>query len=147
MFARRTLLKSLGVAFCSGTPCLASDAVVAHIGGRYWLGEVKAGDHLQLVLEGKPIFVRRLTPAEVAQVGAGERERSLTEWVVLSGRCTHAGCSVHPETGPKIAWVCPCHGSAFSASGAVVHGPAVRPLEQVAHRIDGLWLTLLQSGI
>ena len=39
--------------------------------------------------------------------------------------CTHLGCQVRP--GGEFL-VCPCHGSTFDRQGAVVRGPAQRPL-------------------
>jgi len=36
--------------------------------------------------------------------------------------CTHLGCTL--EEAPE-GFACPCHGSAFSAEGAVLKGPAV----------------------
>jgi cytochrome b6-f complex iron-sulfur subunit len=45
----------------------------------------------------------------------------------LTAVCTHEGCSV---TGiANQTFVCPCHGSQFSASGSVVKGPASRALQ------------------
>ena len=44
--------------------------------------------------------------------------------------CTHQGCLVRDVHGGEIH--CPCHGSAFDATtGAVVQGPATRPLDAV----------------
>ncbi len=56
---------------------------------------------------------------------------------VLTAVCTHEGCTV---TGSSMsAFVCPCHGSAFSTSGSVVMGPANRPLQQFnAQLTDGV---------
>ncbi|KUL69085.1 MULTISPECIES: FAD-dependent oxidoreductase [unclassified Streptomyces] len=45
----------------------------------------------------------------------------------LSARCTHLGCIVSFNRAEQ-AWECPCHGSRFAPDGAVVQGPAVRPL-------------------
>ncbi|RVX46143.1 Rieske-like 2Fe-2S protein [Nonomuraea polychroma] len=45
----------------------------------------------------------------------------------FSAKCTHQGCAVASVSRGTIN--CPCHGSKFSAStGAVVQGPAKRPL-------------------
>ena len=42
--------------------------------------------------------------------------------------CTHLGCIAawRPEVGKHI---CPCHGSEYDKTGAVLRGPAPRPLE------------------
>ncbi|MFF3754652.1 FAD-dependent oxidoreductase [Streptomyces sp. NPDC002018] len=48
----------------------------------------------------------------------------------VSARCTHLGCLVAFNEA-ETAWECPCHGSRFGVDGAVLHGPAVRPLEEV----------------
>ncbi|MDX6200303.1 MAG: hypothetical protein QOJ79_3454 [Actinomycetota bacterium] len=48
----------------------------------------------------------------------------------FSATCTHQGCTVSTVRNGRIQ--CPCHGSAFHAStGAVLHGPATRPLTPV----------------
>lgn len=46
----------------------------------------------------------------------------------VSARCTHLGCLVQFNDAER-AWECPCHGSRFAVDGAVLQGPANRPLE------------------
>jgi Rieske Fe-S protein len=55
----------------------------------------------------------------------------------FSATCTQQGCIVSDVTDGEIH--CPCHGSAFDAStGAVVTGPATRPLPVVGVEVrDG----------
>jgi|HubBroStandDraft_1064217.scaffolds.fasta_scaffold48956_2 Rieske Fe-S protein len=54
----------------------------------------------------------------------------------FSATCTHQGCTVASVQGGIIS--CPCHGSQFSAkNGAVVQGPAPRPLPSVPVVVRG----------
>lgn len=47
----------------------------------------------------------------------------------VSPTCTHMGCLVSFNDAER-AWECPCHGSRFGLDGAVLQGPANRPLEK-----------------
>jgi glycine/D-amino acid oxidase-like deaminating enzyme/nitrite reductase/ring-hydroxylating ferredoxin subunit len=47
----------------------------------------------------------------------------------ISAACTHLGCIVSWNNGEK-SWDCACHGSRFDCSGKVLHGPAVKDLQQ-----------------
>lgn len=79
--------------------------------------------------------------------------RSLSpEYSVLSGVCTHLGCSpkYYPEVEPKpwdSSWAggffCPCHGSMFDLVGRVYKGvPAPTNLTVPPHYFDGSILTI-----
>ena len=79
--------------------------------------------------------------------------RSLSEeYSVLSGVCTHLGCSpkYYPEVEPKSwdadwqgGFFCPCHGSMFDLVGRVYKGvPAPTNLVVPPHNFSGNILTI-----
>jgi glycine/D-amino acid oxidase-like deaminating enzyme/nitrite reductase/ring-hydroxylating ferredoxin subunit len=53
----------------------------------------------------------------------------------VSPTCTHMGCSL-AWNAAETSWDCPCHGSRFATDGAVLDGPAVRPLDVVEVEIS-----------
>ncbi len=57
--------------------------------------------------------------------------------VAVSRICTHQGCTVLLPVSPGQPLACPCHGSRFTTAGAVVNGPAERPLSAYPARIEG----------
>lgn len=64
-------------------------------------------------------------PAIVVQPRAGQ-------FLAFDAVCPHAGCTVAYDASAKL-FVCPCHGSEFSAStGAVERGPAATGLTTIA---------------
>ncbi|GGK65329.1 iron-sulfur protein [Planomonospora parontospora subsp. parontospora] len=63
------------------------------------------------------------------------------EFKCFSSVCTHQGCDVGGVEGTDI--VCPCHNSRFSITdGSVTNGPANKPLEEKAIKVDGDSITL-----
>jgi cytochrome b6-f complex iron-sulfur subunit len=49
-------------------------------------------------------------------------------FTALTATCTHQGCMVTGFSDGQF--VCPCHGSEFTATGSVVKGPATTALQQ-----------------
>ncbi len=66
--------------------------------------------------------------------------------VALSTTCTHLGCGVSWSAEQK-AFLCPCHGGVYDASGAVTDGPPPRPLARLPLVVDGGRLRLDPSGL
>ena len=61
-------------------------------------------------------------------------------FTAVTATCTHESCTITGFTGQS--YVCPCHGSRFSTSGAVQNGPATRSLRSFATRFAGNVLTI-----
>jgi Rieske Fe-S protein len=58
------------------------------------------------------------------------------EFKAFSAVCTHMGCIVNQISNQTID--CPCHGSQYSiTTGAVVAGPAPRPLHAKQFKVSG----------
>jgi menaquinol-cytochrome c reductase iron-sulfur subunit len=55
--------------------------------------------------------------------------------VAFGPQCTHLGCAYHWDEGVK-QFACPCHASFFSLDGKVLAGPAPRPLDRYATKIQ-----------
>ncbi len=68
-------------------------------------------------------------------------KRSDNSVVAFSPNCTHLGCIYHWDERNKD-FLCPCHTSIFSIDGRVISGPAPRPLDRFATRIDGARLLI-----
>jgi len=105
-----------------------------------------AGATLSEVAETAKSYVDRVLPTtslDLAAIAPGQRavgefrgERTAISrdedgtLHAVSAICSHMGCIVGWNASMRT-WDCPCHGSTFSADGAVLHGPAVHDLERV----------------
>ncbi len=56
--------------------------------------------------------------------------------LAFNATCPHQGCLVNWNKVQKV-FVCPCHASAFSPDGRVLHGPAKTPLVAYTAKVDG----------
>jgi glycine/D-amino acid oxidase-like deaminating enzyme/nitrite reductase/ring-hydroxylating ferredoxin subunit len=88
------------------------------------------------VTGGEVESVREIAAGEGALVRDGARKLAVYRdddggLQAVSARCTHLGCVVHWNAAER-SWDCPCHGSRFDVSGAVLHGPAPTPLDAIA---------------
>ena len=85
------------------------------------LSDIKVGEAIAATgADGSKIIISRPTATTVAG---------------FSAICTHQGCAVAPA-GKQLD--CPCHGSVFDVTtGAVLNGPASRPLPAVKVAISG----------
>lgn len=65
--------------------------------------------------------------------------------IALSNRCTHQACAV-PFNAVTGRFECLCHGARFALDGAVLAGPATRPLEYFPARLEGGRLIVDATG-
>jgi menaquinol-cytochrome c reductase iron-sulfur subunit len=77
--------------------------------------------------------------------GWKKMDERATTWVLRTGdktavafspACTHLGCAYHWEDETQN-FLCPCHTSIFGPDGAVVSGPAPRPLDRYVSKVAG----------
>jgi ubiquinol-cytochrome c reductase iron-sulfur subunit len=109
------------------------------------LTPIQPGQAITVMWRGKPVFVRRRTPEEIAKAVADDAATMVDkqadkdrvqkpEWLILVGVCTHLGCvpvgqKPVENRGDFGGWFCPCHGSHYDTSGRIRKGPAPKNLE------------------
>ena len=110
------------------------------------LSKIAPGQAVKTKFRGQPLFVRNLTPKEVAEAEAvpvselrdpqtlAERTKpGHTNWLITLGVCTHLGCvplgaGEGENRGPFGGYFCPCHGSAYDTAARIRKGPAPKNL-------------------
>ena len=116
------------------------------------LASIQPGQTIVAVWQGKPVFVHRRAPDEVAKIRAEDWhslrdpqsdedrvQKGRDEWLVLVGVCTHLGCipmgsKMGQPKGDFGGWFCPCHGSHYDMSGRIRKGPAPHNLAVPPYR-------------
>ncbi len=114
------------------------------------ISAVPPGEVIQIVWNGEPVFIRRLTKEEVAEEEAAPKDTLLdknshvvlnddlnSKVLVTSAKCTHLGCIPIPYLGNFKGWVCICHGSVFDRFGRVRQGPALENLKILNNSLYG----------
>lgn len=111
------------------------------------ISAIKPGQAIKAVFRKQPVFVRNLTPHEIAaadkvdisslrdpQTLEERTKEGHTNWLITMGVCTHLGCvplgagegEVKGEFG---GYFCPCHGSSYDTAARIRKGPAPKNLE------------------
>ena len=111
------------------------------------ISSIQAGQAIKTMWRKQPIFIRNLTPAEMAaanavDVGSLRDPQTLDErtkeghrnWLITLGVCTHLGCvplgaAEGEQKGEFGGYFCPCHGSHYDTAARIRKGPAPRNLE------------------
>ena len=106
------------------------------------ISKVLPGQGIKVSWRKQPVFVRNLTPKEIAEANAvslsdlrdpqslAERTKpGKTNWLITLGVCTHLGCvplgiSEGENRGPYGGYFCPCHGSHYDTAARIRKGPA-----------------------
>ena len=110
------------------------------------LSKIAPGQAIKTSFRKQPLFVRNLTPAEIAAANAvdvsslrdpqtlAERTKpGKANWLITLGVCTHLGCvplgaGEGENRGPFGGYFCPCHGSAYDTAARIRQGPAPQNL-------------------
>ena len=111
------------------------------------ISAIEPGQAIKVVFRKQPLFVRNLTPKEIAEADAvplGELRDPQTleertkeghkNWLITMGVCTHLGCvplgaGEGENRGPYGGYFCPCQGSAYDSAARIRKGPAPKNLE------------------
>ena len=111
------------------------------------ISSLQPGQAIKAVFRKQPVFVRSLTPKEVAEADAvslsslrdpqtlvERTEEGHHSILITMGVCTHLGCvplgaAEGENKGEYGGYFCPCHGSHYDTAGRIRKGPAPSNLE------------------
>ena len=106
------------------------------------ISAIKPGQAIKAMYRKQPLFIRNLTPAEIAAANKVDvsslrdpqtldqrTKEGKANWLITMGVCTHLGCvplgagegEVKGEFG---GYFCPCHGSQYDTAARIRKGPA-----------------------
>ena len=106
------------------------------------ISKVQQGQGIKVSWRKQPVFIRNLTPKEIAEANAtpmselrdpqtlAQRTKpGKQNWLITLGVCTHLGCvplgiGEGENKGPYGGYFCPCHGSAYDTAARIRTGPA-----------------------
>ena len=132
-----------------------SKDVLAASTTRVDISTLEEGQSLKAVFRGQPLFVKKMTGAEIEAAKAddeasmpdpqtlAERTNPSNESILITlGVCTHLGCvplgaGQGEDKGDFGGYFCPCHGSHYDVAGRIRKGPAPKNLLVPEFEING----------
>ena len=115
------------------------------------LSKIAPGQAVKTSFRKQPLFVRNLTPAEIAAADkvplselrdpetlAQRTKEGHKNWLITMGVCTHLGCiplgaAEGENRGQFGGYFCPCHGSQYDTAARIRKGPAPKNLAVPAY--------------
>ncbi len=163
-------IAALGAAGVGGTAVLLplvsqmapSEDVLAESSTEVDVSGIEPGQAIKAIFRKQPLFVKRLTDAEIAEANAvdvGSLREAETlddrtkegnrDILVTMGVCTHLGCvplgAAEGEVkGEYGGYFCPCHGSHYDTAGRIRKGPA--PTNLLVPEYEFTSETVIQVG-
>lgn len=106
------------------------------------ISAIEPGQTVKAIFRKQPLFVRRLTDAEIADANTvavddlrdpesldDRTQEGHRDVLITMGVCTHLGCVPQGAAEGEVkgefgGYFCPCHGSHYDTAGRIRKGPA-----------------------